>query len=197
MIDLFDGYDRFLRGYWQEHKDRYAALARDGQSPSTMVIACSDSRVSPEVIFDAAPGEIFVVRNVSNLVPPYAPDMGNHGTSAALEFAVTVLNVLRIVVLGHSQCGGIRALMRGPGGGSGDFISSWMEIAKTARARVCDAPDAPAELDALCERCERESIRVSLGNLLTFPWIRSRVEAGTLKLAGLHFNVQSAALEMI
>ncbi len=197
MISLFEGYDRFLRSYWQEHKDRYAALARDGQSPSTMVIACSDSRVSPELIFDAAPGDIFVVRNVSNLVPPYAPDLGNHGTSAALEFAVTVLHVSRIVVLGHSQCGGIRALVRGPTAGDGDFIASWMAIAKTARERVCDAPEAPGDFDVLCAQCERESIRVSLANLLTFPWVKSRVEAGTLKLAGLHFNVLSAALEVI
>ncbi len=197
MRSLFEGYDRFLRSTWQDHKERYAELARDGQSPSTMVIACSDSRVSPELIFDASPGEIFVVRNVSNLVPPYAPDLGNHGTSAALEFAVTVLNVSRIVVLGHSQCGGIRALVRGPTAGDGDFIASWMAIAKQARARVCDAADAPEDFDALCEQCGRESIRVSLTNLLTFPWIRSRVDEGLLKLAGLHFNVQSAALEVV
>ncbi len=197
MITLFEGYDRFLRSYWQEHKDRYAELARDGQAPSSMVIACSDSRVSPELIFDSGPGEIFVVRNVSNLVPPYAPDLGNHGTSAALEFAVTVLNVSRIVVLGHSQCGGIRALVKGPETGGEDFIASWMKIAEPARARVCDAPDAPEDFDAICSQCERESIRVSLGNLLTFPWIKSRVEAGALKLAGLHFNVQSAALEKV
>jgi carbonic anhydrase len=197
MSNLLDGYDRFLRGYWQEHKERYAELARDGQSPSSLVIACSDSRVSPEVIFDCAPGEIFVVRNVSNLVPPYAPDLGNHGTSAALEFAVTVLNVQRIVVLGHSQCGGIRALMRGPEGKAGDFISSWMEIAKSARARICDSPEAPEDFDALCAQCERESIRVSLGNLLSFPWIKSRAGDGSLKLYGLHFNVQTAALDVI
>ncbi len=192
-----EGYDRFLRGYWDQHKERYATLARDGQSPSSLVIACSDSRVSPEMIFDAAPGDMFVIRNVSNLVPPYAPDTGNHGTSAALEFGITVLNVARVVVIGHSQCGGIRALVRGPRAEDGDFISSWMAIAKTARARVCDSPDAPLEFEALCDRCERESIRVSLDNLLTFPWIKSRVEAGTLKLAGLHFNVQSGALEII
>ncbi len=192
-----EGYDRFLRGYWDQHKERYATLARDGQSPSSLVIACSDSRVSPELIFDASPGDMFVIRNVSNLVPPYAPDTGNHGTSAALEFGVTVLNVARVVVLGHSLCGGIRALVRGPRAEDGDFISSWMAIAKTARARVCDSPDAPADFDTLCDRCERESIRVSLDNLLTFPWIKSRVEAGTLKLAGLHFNVQSGAIEII
>ncbi len=192
-----EGYDRFLRGYWDQHKERYATLARDGQSPSSLVIACSDSRVSPEMIFDAAPGDMFVIRNVSNLVPPYAPDTGNHGTSAALEFGVTVLNVARVVVIGHSQCGGIRALVRGPRAEDGDFLSSWMAIAKTARARVCDSPEAPSDFDALCDLCERESIRVSLGNLLTFPWIKSRVEAGTLKLAGLHFNVQSGAIETI
>jgi carbonic anhydrase len=197
MISLMEGYDRFLRGYWDQHKERYATLARDGQSPSSLVIACSDSRVSPELIFDASPGDMFVIRNVSNLVPPYAPDTGNHGTSAALEFGITVLNVARVVVIGHSQCGGIRALVRGPRAEDGDFISSWMAIAKTARARVCDSPDAPADFDTLCDRCERESIRVSLDNLLTFPWIKSRVEAGTLKLAGLHFNVQSGAIEII
>jgi carbonic anhydrase len=197
MISLMEGYDRFLRGYWDQHKERYATLARDGQSPSSLVIACSDSRVSPEMIFDAAPGDMFVIRNVSNLVPPYAPDTGNHGTSAALEFGITVLNVARVVVIGHSQCGGIRALVRGPRADDGDFISSWMAIAKTARARVCDSPEAPADFETLCDQCERESIRVSLDNLLTFPWIKSRVEAGTLKLAGLHFNVQSGALEII
>jgi carbonic anhydrase len=197
MISLMEGYDRFLRGYWDQHKERYATLARDGQSPSSLVIACSDSRVSPEMIFDAAPGDMFVIRNVSNLVPPYAPDTGNHGTSAALEFGITVLNVDRVVVIGHSQCGGIRALVRGPRAEDGDFISSWMAIAKTARARVCDSPGAPSDFDTLCDQCERESIRVSLDNLLTFPWIKSRVEAGTLKLAGLHFNVQSGAIEII
>ncbi len=197
MITLQEGYSRFLQGYWREHRERYAALARDGQSPSTMVIACSDSRVAPELIFDAAPGDIFVVRNVSNLVPPYAPDTGNHGTSAALEFAVTVLGVQRIIVLGHSQCGGIRALMREPDDRGGDFISSWMKIANAARARVCEAPDAPADFEARCARCERESIRVSLANLTSFPWIESRVRAGALILGGLHFNVQTAALETV
>jgi len=162
-----------------------------------MVIACADSRVAPEVIFDCKPGEIFVVRNVSNLVPVYAPDTGNHGTSAALEFAVTTLNVPNIVVLGHSQCGGIRALMAGPNGGHGDFIESWMAIAQTARARICDAPDAPADFTERCDLCERESIRVSLANLLTFPWIKSRVDEGSLQLSGLHFNVQTGKLEAV
>ncbi len=198
MKSLLEGYARFRKGYWRRHKKRFSILARDGQSPSAMVIACADSRVAPEVIFDCAPGEIFVARNVSNLVPPYAPDAANHGTSAALEFAVTSLNVRNIVVLGHSRCGGIRALMQGPAGSANDFIASWMAIAQEARKRVCDAPDADgADFDTLCGRCEHESIRVSLSNLLTFPWIHSRVAAGELTLAGLHFDVQTGKVEVI
>jgi carbonic anhydrase len=198
MKELLEGHVRFRTGYWRQHKQRFFDLAREGQSPATMVIACSDSRVSPELIFDVAPGEIFVVRNVSNLVPPYAPDTGNHGTSAALEFAVTALHVKNIVVLGHSQCGGIRALVTGPTGNHGDFIESWMAIARAARTRVCDAPEAAAEtFDTLCAQCERESIRVSLANLLTFPWIATRVQDGTLTINGLHFNVQTGKLEKV
>jgi carbonic anhydrase len=198
MKTLLEGHARFRKGYWRRHQKRFSVLARDGQAPPAMVIACADSRVAPEMIFDCAPGEIFVVRNVSNLVPPYAPDTGNHGTSAALEFAVTALHVRSIVVLGHSQCGGIRALMRGPAGDHGDFIESWMAIAHPARKIVCDAPDAATQdFDALCERCELESIRVSLKNLMTFPWIRERVEAGTLQLGGMRFNVQSGRVEVL
>lgn len=197
MKPLMEGYERFRAGYWREHEALYSTLARDGQAPPAMVIACADSRVAPEVIFDCAPGEIFVVRNVSALVPPYAPDDNKHGTSAALEFAVTMLNVRSIVVMGHSRCGGIRALVTGPGGSHGDFIESWMGIAKSARARVCDAPDAPDDFDAKCAACERETIRVSLENLRGFPWITERVTAGTLTLAGLHFDVESGALTQI
>jgi len=197
MKTLMAGYARFREGYWHRHQEIFAELALKGQAPGALVIACSDSRVSPEVIFDVAPGEIFVIRNVSNLVPPYAPDTGNHGTSAALEFGVTALKVRAIVIVGHSQCGGIRALMTGPSGSHGDFIESWMSIAHPARARVCDAPDAPGDFDAMCHQCEHESIRVSLGNLLTFPWIKSRVDEGSLTLAGMHFNVQTGTLKEI
>jgi carbonic anhydrase len=198
MNALLEGHARFRNGYWRRHQKRFSVLARDGQSPAALVIACADSRVAPELIFDCAPGEIFVVRNVSALVPPYAPDTGNHGTSAALEFAVTMLEVRSIVVLGHTQCGGIRALMHGPDGDHGDFIESWMAIAHRARARVCDAPDASAQdFDTLCRRCEVETILVSLANLLTFPWIASRVAAGNLTLDGMHFNVLTGKLDRI
>lgn len=198
MKQLLEGHARFRKGLWRRHKARYTQLAKDGQAPPAMVIACADSRVAPEMIFDCAPGEIFVVRNVSALVPPYAPDTGNHGTSAALEFAVTALKVRSIVVMGHSQCGGIRALMRGPEGGHGDFIESWMAIAHPARKLVCDAPDASgADFETLCGRGEREAIRVSLANLMTFPWIAERVAAGKLTLGGLHFNVETGRLEEV
>ncbi len=197
MKTLLEGYERFRSGYWQEHKDRYSILARDGQKPPALVIACADSRVAPEMIFDCAPGEIFVVRNVSALVPPYAPDGKQHGTSAALEFAVTALQVRSIVVLGHSRCGGVQALMKGPDNGR-DFIDSWMAIAKTARQRVCDAPEtATADFAAQCAACEHETVRVSLANLLTFPWVNERVLDGRITLAGLHFNVETGHLQMV
>jgi carbonic anhydrase len=186
-----------VSAYWREHEVLYSSLARDGQAPPVMVIACADSRVAPEMIFDCAPGDIFVVRNVSALVPPYAPDDNKHGTSAALEFAVMSLQVRSIVVMGHSGCGGIRALVTGPGGTHGDFIESWMAIAKSARARVCDAPDAPTDFEAKCAACEREAIRVSLANLATFPWIVQRVREGSLTLAGLHFEVESGTLSQV
>jgi carbonic anhydrase len=192
MKTLMAGYERFREGAWKEHEALYTALARDGQSPPAMVIACADSRVAPEMIFDCAPGDIFVVRNVAALVPPYAPDGEKHGTSAALEFAVTVLKVRSIVVVGHSQCGGIRALMKGPSQGQGDFIASWMSIAHPARQRVCDSP--VQEFEAQCGACEHEAIRVSLENLLTFPWIAARVAEGSLELAGQHFNLATGEL---
>jgi carbonic anhydrase len=197
MKSLMEGYERFREGYWREHAATFSTLAREGQSPPAMVIACADSRVTPEIIFDCAPGEIFVVRNVANLVPPYAPDTGNHGTSAALEFAVTALEVRSIVVLGHSGCGGIRALVQSTPGEGKDFIASWMKIAEPARRLVCDAPDAPADDAARCAACELASIRVSLENLMTFPWIASRVAAGKLTLSGLHFHVETGRLHEI
>ena len=197
MKTLLEGYERFRSGYWQDHKDRYSILARDGQSPPAMVIACADSRVAPELIFDCAPGEIFVVRNVSALVPPYAPDGKQHGTSAALEFAVNSLQVRSIVVLGHSRCGGVQGLMKGPGSGR-DFVDAWMDMAKAARQRVCDSPEtAKADFETQCAACEHEVVRVSLANLLTFPWIKERVLDGRLTLAGLHFNVETGHLQMV
>jgi carbonic anhydrase len=177
-----EGYARFREGYWREHAARFSTLAREGQSPPAMVIACADSRVTPEIIFDCAPGEIFVVRN---------------GTSAALEFAVTALEVRSILVLGHSGCGGIRALVQSTPGEGKDFIASWMKIAEPARRLVCDVPDAPADEASRCAACELASIRVSLDNLMTFPWIASRVASNKLTLAGVHFHVETGSVKEV
>ena len=192
MQGLIEGYRRFRETYWAENKDVFEALAA-GQSPRAMVITCADSRVDPQMIFDAKPGEIFCVRNVANLVPPYAPDSDHHGTSAALEFAVRSLKVEHVIVLGHAQCGGIRALWQG--GEQGDFIGRWMEIAAPARER---ALAAAATADETAQHlCERESIRVTIDNLMTFPWVAERVQAGLLQLHGWHFDFELGELERI
>jgi carbonic anhydrase len=158
-----------------------------------MVIACSDSRVDPQMIFSAGPGELFVVRNVANLVPPYMPDAAFHGTSAAVEFAVRVLGVGRIVVMGHALCGGIRALIEGTPDQASDFIAGWIHIADRARATAlrCDTPDAAQEAG------EHEAIRISLENLMSFPWVADAVAAGTLRLRGAHFGVATGRLLLL
>lgn len=166
-----------------------------------MIIGCSDARVDPAFTFDTEPGDVFMVRNVANIVPPYMPDGDYHGTSAALEFAVRFLEVPHIVVLGHAQCGGIAALLRQGGSGvATDFIEPWMSIVSTARetalaiAHECGhAPDAP-ETHRLCEQ---EGIRASLANLLTFPWIAQRVEAGQLQIHGWYFDIPSGTLSVL
>ena len=196
MQRLLDGYRRYRNSTaWSQQSSIFRDLAATGQSPKYMVVACCDSRVQPDVLFDVDPGEMFVVRNVANLVPPYAPDSDNHGTSAALEFAVRVLKVEHIVIMGHSLCGGIDALLRDPEGGRTDFIGPWMAIAATARMRaLAEKPHSHAEARSLCEH---ESIRVSLENLMTFPWVRERVEAGLLQLHGLLFDVETGDLEAL
>jgi len=195
MESLMRGYQRFMEHYWAENREVFQALAAKGQSPRAMVIACCDSRVSPEVIFDTEPGEIFVVRNVANLVPPYAPNSDNHGTSAALEFAVRKLGVSHIIVMGHSLCGGIRALVEDSLTDDDDFIGPWMKIASVARERALTASDGVVETAR--QLCEHESIRVSLGNLLTFPWIRERVEANDLTLHGWFFDIDTGNLKKV
>ncbi len=157
------------------------------------MIGCSDSRVDPALLFDAEAGDLFVVRNVANLVPPYAPDREYHGTSAALEFAVRSLLVEHIVVLGHAQCGGVRALLEAPVTDDTDFVQSWMRIAGPARDRARWRA-AGQEEGVLRRVCEHESIGVSLANLMTFPWIRERVEAGQLALHGWYFDLEQGQL---
>ncbi|MFG1478641.1 carbonic anhydrase [Xanthobacter sp. V4C-4] len=194
MDDLIAGYERFREVSWPERKQVFEQLAAKGQRPETLVIACSDSRVDPQMIFDAGPGEMFIVRNVANLVPPYKPDANYHGTSAAIEFAVRVLKVKHVVVMGHAQCGGVHALLDGAPPEARDFVVEWMTIAEPAR-RQAEASGLPgAERQRFCEQC---CVRLSLSNLGSFPWVAERVAAGDLELHGAYFGVATGRLEIL
>lgn len=181
---LIDGFDKFRRQYYEGH-DRTFDQLKAAQTPSILVIACSDSRVDPAILLDAVPGQLFVVRNVANLVPPRSSDGGTHGVSAALEFAVTVIGVRHIIVLGHSQCGGIGALL---GGADGEFISQWMKVAQAAKfAHGTDLKQSPRD-------CEQRAILLSLENLRTFPWIQNRLNDHQLALHGWYFDLAAGEL---
>jgi carbonic anhydrase len=169
---------------------RYGTLAKKGQRPQILVIACSDSRVDPQTIFGAGPGELFVVRNVGALVPPYQPDAGYHGTSAALEFGVRVLKVSRIVVLGHAQCGGVKALVEGLPKEAVDFLKPWMQLAEPALRPSIDV----FESDDVLRHYEMEVVMHSLANLRTSPWIDEAVRAITLELSGFRFDIHTGVL---
>jgi carbonic anhydrase len=189
---LSSGYTTFIEGRFDRERARYQELAARGQKPEIMVVGCCDSRVSPEVIFDAIPGELFVTRNVANLVPPYQPDGDLHGTSAALEYAVQVLRVKHIVVLGHAQCGGVGAFANESEPLSpGDFIGKWMSMiapaAETIPGEYRNRPDYQ-------RRLELASVENSLRNLLTFPCVRILVERGKLQLHGAYFGVATGEL---
>ncbi len=192
MDRLIEGYHRFRSEVWPVQRARYEALSNKGQSPETLVISCSDSRVDPQTVFGAAPGEMFVVRNVAGLVPTYQPDANYHGTSAAIEYAVRVLKVARVVVLGHRQCGGVQAMVEGAPAEARDFVEPWMSMARSVLDHVHDrhAPD-------VLSSCEIEVVRLSLANLMTFPWVAERVEAGTLVLAGFRFEIFTGILERL
>lgn len=192
MDRLIEGYRRFRAEVWPQQRERFQALAAE-QRPETLVIACSDSRVDPSMVFGAAPGELFVVRNVAGLVPPYQPDGGRHGVSTALEFGVRVLGVRRIVVLGHARCGGVQALVEGAPEAASDFVAAWMSIAEPALR--CTAPSDGSV--PVLDLCEMEVVRVSLANLLTFPWIAERVEAGSLTLQGGRFDILTGVLSLV
>jgi carbonic anhydrase len=184
---LVSGFSRFRRRYYQEQPSLFARL-RHRQSPRIMVVACCDSRVHPDIITDTEPGELFVVRNIANLVPPYEEGGQYHGTSAALEFAVCGLGVEHVIVLGHARCGGIQALLNGKGvtGGSG-FVEQWMAIMREARESVLRPPTVVN--DAVARTLELAAVRVSTRHLRTFPWVRQRVDAGTLHLHGWYFDL--------
>jgi len=192
MDDLIAGYRRFRASTWQTERSRFEALSRLGQRPRALIIACSDSRTDPQMVFNARPGELFVVRNVANIAPPYGPDDKPHGVSSAIEFAVRSLQVREIVVLGHAMCGGIRALLDGVPRDTSDFIGQWVGLAEPARARAMAAP--PEQRQSVCEH---ESVRLSLDNLMTFPWIRDAVDAGHITLHGCLFDIRSGVLERL
>ena len=194
MQQLIEGYRRFRGGHWPEYRDLYRELSTHGQKPPTLVIACCDSRVDPAVIFDAQPGEMFVVRNVANLVPPAELGQGHHGTSAAIEFAVRVLKVGMILVMGHADCGGVYAALKGIDKSDFTYLDEWIDLVQPALERLGDidreAPDSK-------ELLERESIKVSLERLMTFPFVAEAVAAGSLSLEGARFRVFDGRLEWL
>jgi carbonic anhydrase len=190
---LLEGYRTFTSQRLPTEQSRYRELAERGQSPEVMVIGCCDSRVSPEVIFDAGPGELFVVRNVANLVPVYQPDGGAHGVSAALEYAVNVLRIKHIVVLGHAQCGGIRAFIdKIEPLSEGDFIGRWMQMFVKPGEVV--AQRDRESMGEFIVRIEKAAIHRSIENLMTFPFVKTAVEHGDLQLHGAYFGVAEGSL---
>lgn len=191
---LLAGYRNFINGRYVTEGEHYRSLAREGQAPETMIIACCDSRAAPETIFNAGPGELFVLRNVANLIPPYEPDGEFHSTSAALEFAVQSLKVKNIVVMGHGRCGGIRAALDTNSAplSPGDFIGKWMSLIGPAAETV-----AASTMMTASERqtaLERISIRYSIANLRTFPCIKILEGKGKLVLHGAWFDISTGEL---
>lgn len=195
--DLIEGYRRFRNDEWPREHARWAELSQ-GQSPKVMIIACSDSRVDPATIFGTSPGEVFVVRNVANLVPPFELGGGRHGVSAALEFAVTQLEVEEIVVMGHGMCGGVHAALsrrfEGAAPGAGGFIAHWVDLLDEARDRIAaEHGEGPEAIRAL----ELETVRVSIANLRTFPCVPPREAAGKLKIHGAYFAIHDGVLHVM
>ncbi|MBA3510594.1 carbonic anhydrase [Sphingomonas sp.] len=198
LQEMIEGYRRFRETGWKRERERWSQLA-EGQSPKVMLLACSDSRVDPGQIFDAKPGEMFVVRNVAALAPPFETSGGYHGVSAALEFAVTQLEVDEILVLGHGFCGGCAAALTGQfdeaNHGEGHFIAAWVEMLDKARERVSSShPKLDREAFLAMEL---EAVKVSLANLRTFPWVIEREAAGRLALHGGHFSISEGRLYLL
>jgi carbonic anhydrase len=194
ILEFLAGFERFQQKYFAGEPGLYARL-NQGQQPRAMVIACCDSRVDPLRMLGADPGELFVVRNVANLVPPYERNAPAPGIRADVEFAVKGLNVKHILVLGHSSCGGIRALMEGEGitENQYEFIGAWVSIAAQARERTLrEMPGATLAEQA--KACELLAVRLSLDNLMSFPWIHERVTAGALELHGWYFDMECGEL---
>jgi len=198
MKQLIEGYRRFREKSWNHEHERWAEL-REGQNPQVMILACADSRSDPAQIFDSRPGEMFVARNIAALAPPYETSSGLHGVSAALEFAVTQLEVGELLVMGHGMCGGCAAALTGAfddvAPGEGHFIGDWVRMLADTREQV---RARHAELDrAAFLDMEHEAVKVSLANLRTFPWIAERERAGSLRLHGAHFSIAEGRLYVL
>jgi carbonic anhydrase len=195
--NLLEGYRRFRASKLGSEQARWKELA-EGQSPRALIVACSDSRSDPAIIFDTDPGEIFVVRNIANLIPPYEVGGGRHGVSAALEFAVTQLNVPEIVIMGHERCGGISAALtgcfRGAPAGEGGFVAAWMSQIEGPADEIAKQQGTGAEAHRMLEEL---AIRQSLANLRTFPFVAEREKNGTLKLLGCHFSIHDGELWLL
>ncbi|MBU2582423.1 MAG: carbonic anhydrase [Alphaproteobacteria bacterium] len=196
---LFDRYQRFKFRHFAQNTEHYQNLAEHGQSPDVMIVSCSDSRVDPETIFSAMPGELFVVRNVANLVPPFETGGQYHGVSAALEFAVLNLKVKHIVVMGHSSCGGITAALHGSAAEETEdrFISKWMSMLDEAKSRLKMAHPGVADKRLLQKEMEYAGIKTSIDNLRTFPCVKSLEEKGRLELHGAHFDIGAGMLSIL
>ncbi len=192
ILRLMAGFRKFRDKYFANEHPLYQKLGT-GQSPKTLIIGCSDSRVDPAIITSASPGELFIVRNVANLVPPYEKGGGFHGVSAAIEFAVVNLEVENVIVLGHRQCGGIRALMLNHQTQPNGFVEQWVRIAQDAKLRVLKKYSGESE-DSLCRHGELESIVTSLKNLRTFPFVESAIRDRGLAVMGIYFDLESGQL---
>jgi carbonic anhydrase len=194
ITKLVAGFKRFREKYILGDDSLYSKLSSDGQSPKTLIIACSDSRVDPALISSASPGELFVVRNVANLVPPAeSASAGFHGVSAAIEFAVVNLKVENVVILGHRQCGGIRALMAGDQKQEGSFVGRWMSMAQPAKDRVLKK-HPQLDFEAKCKECEMEGIVTSIENLKSFSFVKQAIEQRNMNLFGIYFDLELGEL---
>ncbi len=193
---LLNGFRKFREMYFEKSPELYRDMLSQGQSPRFAVVACSDSRVDPAIVLQTEPGDIFAVRNVAGLVSPYDGDGHDHGTSSALEFAVTGLGVDHVIVIGHTHCGGVAAMVRGQEGGhaGGELVAAWTGCLSEARECAL-AADPGLDGDALLGASERQSVRLSLENLATFPFVREAVAAGDLRLHGWYLDLHEGALE--
>ncbi len=194
LAKLVEGFKLFKQRYYIIEPELYEKLINKGQAPKTLVIACCDSRVHPAQVLSTNPGDIFVVRNIANLVPPFEDDGKSQGTGAAIEYGVKHLNVEHIIVFGHGQCGGIKSLMAGGVGSEDDsFINSWLSTAIPTREKILQS-HADKPFKEQCQFCEQAAIEASVNNLLSFPWIKSRIHACTLEIHGWYFDIEKGVL---